>query len=39
MFTTKSHENDNLEEQGTSGGMILKSVSEKQAGTFLAEMS
>jgi hypothetical protein len=39
MFTTKLHENDHLEELGTSGGMILKLVSQKQAGKFLAEMS
>jgi hypothetical protein len=39
MFTTKLHENDRLEELGKGGGMILKSVSQKLAGKFLAEMS
>jgi len=39
MFTTKLHKNDHLEELGTGGEMILKSVSQKQAGTFLAETS
>jgi len=39
MFTTKLHANDHLEELGTGGRMILKSVSQKKEGTFLAEMS
>ena len=39
MFTKKLHENDHLEELGTGGEMILKSVSQKYVGEYLAEMS
>jgi hypothetical protein len=39
MFTTKLYENDHLEELGTGGGIILKSVSQKKAGKLLAKIS